>query len=320
MTSYILRRLLEFVPVVLMIVLINFLIIHTAPGDPAVIMAGEDAKLDYIVAVRQKYGLDQPLTVQLWRYLSCLAEGDLGRSLSHDRPVAELILSRLPATILLVLSSQIGAIVVGIVLGTYAAQRYGSNVDRFLTALSSAVYSVPVFWLGLLLILLFGLRLHWVPTSGMVSIGQTYKGFAYVMDVLHHLIMPLTTLILAYWPPYYRVTRTSAIDVLHEEYVAVARSKGLSERQVFYRHVLRNAIIPTTSLAGLQLGFVVAGTVLVETVFGWPGMGTLMYNGILSRDYPILMGVYVVVSISVLLASLLTDLAYLWLDPRVSYR
>ncbi|HOR00779.1 MAG TPA: ABC transporter permease [Anaerolineae bacterium] len=319
MTKYILRRLLQIIPMVVIMATISFLLIRLAPGDPAMVLAGEDANPTYIEAVRVKYGLDQPLHVQLWRYLSRLVQGDLGQSMSMRLPVAQLVRDRLPNTLILVLSGHSLAIVAGAILGTYAAYRRGSWPDLLLCAVSSALYSVPVFWSGLILVLLFAVTLGWLPTSGMMSIGQTCTGFEHLLDVLRHLILPVATLALAEWPPYFQIMRTSVAEVMGSDYIKVARAKGLGEPKVLYRHGLRNALLPTVSLGGLQIGKSFAGAILVETVFGWPGMGGLAFTAIFTRDYPILMGVFIVVSIAVLVMNLVTDLAYAALDPRVVY-
>jgi peptide/nickel transport system permease protein len=316
---YALRRVVQILPVMLFIAVVNFLLIHLAPGDPAAALAGEGAPQEFIEALRVDYGLDKPLLQQLGTYLATLLQGDLGYSFAYRRPVVEVIVERLPATALLVFASQIPAIVFGTLLGAYSARHYPSKIDNAVTAVSLSLYAVPVFWSGLLLILVFAVWLRWLPASGMISLTAPTEGLGRLFDIARHMALPTTALFLYSLPTYVRLTRASVIEIMREDFVTTARAIGYSENVVFFRHALRNALLPAVTVAGLSLSFVFAGALLTETVFGWPGMGRLMYEGVLKRDYPVLMGVFIVTSALVLIVGILTDLIYAALDPRVSY-
>ena len=319
MRRYALRRVVQILPVMLFIAVVNFLLIHLAPGDPAAALAGEGAPQEFIEALRVDYGLDKPLLQQLGTYLATLAQGDLGYSFAYRRPVVEVIVERLPATALLVFASQIPAIVLGTLLGAYSARHYPSKIDNAVTAVSLSLYAVPIFWSGLLLILVFAVWLRWLPASGMISLTAPTEGLGRLFDIARHMALPTTALFLYSLPTYVRLTRASVIEIMREDFVTTARAIGYSENVVFFRHALRNALLPAVTVAGLSLSFVFAGALLTETVFGWPGMGRLMYEGVLKRDYPVLMGVFLVTSALVLVVGILTDLIYAALDPRVSY-
>jgi peptide/nickel transport system permease protein len=319
MRRYAVRRVVQILPVMLFIAVVNFLLIHLAPGDPASALAGEGAPQEFIEALRVDYGLDKPLLQQLGTYLATLLQGDLGYSFAYRRPVVEVIVERLPATMLLVFASQIPAIVVGTLLGAYSARHYPSKIDNAVTAVSLSLYAVPIFWSGLLLILVFAVWLRWLPASGMFSLAAPSEGFGRLLDISRHMVLPTAALFLYSLPTYVRLTRASVIEIMREDFITTARAIGYSENVVFFRHALRNALLPAVTVAGLSLSFVFAGALLTETVFGWPGMGRLMYEGVLKRDYPVLMGVFLVTSALVLIVGILTDLLYAKLDPRVSY-
>lgn len=319
MRRYALRRVVQILPVMLFIAVVNFLLIHLAPGDPAAALAGEGAPQEFIEALRVDYGLDKPLLQQLGTYLATLLQGDLGYSFAYRRPVIEVIVERLPATALLVFASQIPAIVLGTLLGAYSARHYPSKIDNAVTAVSLSLYAVPIFWSGLLLILVFAVWLRWLPASGMISLTAPSEGLGRLFDIARHMALPTTALFLYSLPTYVRLTRASVIEIMREDFITTARAIGYSENVVFFRHALRNALLPAVTVAGLSLSFVFAGALLTETVFGWPGMGRLMYEGVLKRDYPVLMGVFLVTSALVLIVGILTDLIYAALDPRVSY-
>lgn len=319
MRRYALRRVVQIVPVMFFIAVVNFLLIHLAPGDPAAALAGEGAPQEFIEALRIDYGLDKPVLQQLGTYLATLLQGDLGYSFAYRRPVVEVIVERLPATALLVFASQIPAIVLGTLLGAYSARHYPSKIDNAVTAVSLSLYAVPIFWSGLLLILVFAVWLRWLPASGMFSLTAPSEGLGRFLDIARHMALPTTALFLYSLPTYVRLTRASVIEIMREDFITTARAIGYSENVVFFRHALRNALLPAVTVAGLSLSFVFAGALLTETVFGWPGMGRLMYEGVLKRDYPVLMGVFLVTSALVLIVGILTDLIYAALDPRVSY-
>lgn len=309
----------QIVPVMVFIAVINFLLIHSAPGDPASALAGEGASQEFIEALRVDYGLDQPLISQLWTYLTTVATGDLGYSFGYRQKVVDIILEKLPATLLLVFASQIPAIVLGTLLGAYSARHYPSKIDSAITGVSLSLYAVPIFWSGLLLILVFAVWLRWLPASGMFSLLAPSEGIGRWLDIARHMALPSLALFLYSLPQYVRLTRASVIEIMREDFITTARAIGYDENVVFFRHALRNALLPAVTVAGLSLSFVFAGALLTETVFGWPGMGRLMYEGVLKRDYPLLMGVFMVTSFIVLVVGIITDLVYAKLDPRVSY-
>lgn len=318
--SYLLRRLAQMIPVVFVIIVINFTLIHMAPGDPAVVLAGEYASAEYIQSIRDAYGLEQPLIQQLGQYIVKIVQFDLGRSYSYNRPVIEIIMSRIPATLLLVVTAQVLGVVVGTLLGTFAAMRYPSRTDSLLSVVSLASYSMPVFWLGLMMILIFAVWTRWLPTSGMYDVASDATGLAALPDLLRHMVLPVSSLMLGWTvPTFLRLGRASVIEIAGEDFMLTARAKGLDEKAVYFKHALRNALLPTVTMAGLYLGLTLTGAVLTETVFSWPGIGRLMFEAVNSRDYPLLMGIFIFSSFLVVVASLLTDLVYAMLDPRVSY-
>ena len=318
MQRYLATRLLQTIPTVLLIVVFNFLLIRIAPGDPAEIMAGDFATPEVVETIRGRYGLDQPMIVQLWTYLKSVVSGDLGFSYDYGRPVLDVILARLPATLLLVLTAQVLGIVLGIILGMLAARRHSSILDFALTAVMSFLYSIPVFWLGLVAILLFGIHWHILPTSNMRTIMGPSSGLPALWDVVKHLILPSATLMLvSVLPTFFRISRSSILEVMNADFITTARAKGLPEAKVFSRHALPNALLPSVTMIGLSLSAAVSGAVLTETVFSWPGIGRLMLEAIEKRDYPMLMGIFIFTSVAVVVATLLTDIVYRWLDPRV---
>lgn len=306
------------VPVVLAVLVLNFLIVHLAPGDPAQILAGDFADAATVQAIRVRYGLDKPVAVQLATYLTRVARGDLGYSFGYNQPVTQIIGTRVWATLLLVVSSQCLGIAFGLVLGVVAAQRYGSAVDTGIVSVTTVANSLPVFWLGLMLILVFGIWLKVLPTSGMVDVLGPRTGTAHLLDVLRHSILPAASLA-AVWvaPNVLRITRASVAEVSGEQFVVTAHAKGLPERRILFRHVLRNAMLPNLTIIGLNLSLAFSGALLTETVFGWPGIGRLMYESMSQRDYPIMMGVFLVAAVAVVVGTIVVDLLYRLCDPRV---
>lgn len=313
------QRLAKIVVLVVAIVIINFLLIHAAPGDPASVMAGQSGTADerYMQQLRQQFGLDKPLPTQLWIYLKHVAVLDLGKSHRLQRPVADLILERLPATLLLTGTAFVLAIAAGIACGAMAARRVGTTADSLITTLSLVFYCTPLFWVGLLLVLLFSVTLNWLPSFGMGTVGANLSGMAAALDVLPYLVLPALTLGLFYMAIYARLTRSSTLEVADQDFVRTARAKGVDEGRIMRRHILRNALLPVITLAGIQAGHLIGGSILVETVFAWPGIGTLAFEALLSRDYEMLLGVFLCTSVLVMLFNLITDLLYLVVDPRV---
>jgi len=307
------------VAMVFAIIVANFLLVHAAPGDPASVMAGEAGAADpqFLAQLRKQFGLDQPLSTQLWIYVSHVAQGDLGVSYRQQRPVAGLILERLSATLLLTGTAFVLAIIGGITLGALAARRVGHTSDSLITVLALGFYATPTFWVGLMLVLVFSVWLNWLPSFGMKTVGADLTGGAALLDTARYLVLPGLTLGLFYMAVYARLTRAAMLEVASQDFVRTARAKGVPEGGVQRRHVLRNALLPVITVAGIQAGQLIGGAILVETVFAWPGIGRLAFDALLARDYQILLGVFLATSVLVLVFNLITDLLYAWIDPRV---
>jgi peptide/nickel transport system permease protein len=316
---YVARRLALAVPTILTIVVLNFALLHLAPGDAADVLAGEAgaATPEYMARLRQTFGLDQPLYVQLAVYLKQVATLDLGYSFRHNMPVSRLILSRLGPTLLLMVTVLVIAVSFGVLLGAIAARNLNRWTDNLLSMLAILAYATPVFWAGLMFIVLFSIHLGWFPTSGMEEVAAFNQGFARVADIAHHLVLPAVTLSLFYIALYTRLMRASVLDQYAMDYVITARAKGMTERQITRRHVLRNAALPVLTMAGVQIGGLFGGAVVVETVFGWPGLGLLAYESLFARDINLLLGIFFVSACLVVLVNLAIDLAYSLLDPRI---
>ncbi|CAB3773712.1 Dipeptide transport system permease protein DppB [Paraburkholderia humisilvae] len=318
MTKYFLSRLGWGAVIVLCILVLNFLIIHAVPGDPLQAMLGDfPVPVEYAAKIRAEFGLDLPIWTQLVLYLKNLFAGQLGFSFSNHAPVLQLMLTRLGPTLLLVLPALVVASLVGVVLGVAAAPRAGSAGDSALTAVSLFGYSVPIFWLGQLLVIVFAIRLGWLPAAGMYSTRDEFTGFAAALDIFRHLVLPGFSVTIFYIAVVARVARASVLEALNCDYVLTARAKGLSRRYVLWRHILPNAMLPVVTVIGYNFGYALTGAILVETVFGWPGLGSLFITSITNRDYPVLQGIFLLVSVSVVLTNLVTDFVYAWLDPRV---
>ncbi|SHI99523.1 peptide/nickel transport system permease protein [Roseomonas rosea] len=317
--GFLLRRVLKSVAVILAIVVCNFLLIHAAPGDPATVMAGQSGAADpqYMEQLRRQFGLDQPLTTQLWIYLKGVLQLDLGFSHRQQAGVAGLIMDRLPATLLLTGAAFLIAISGGVAMGALAARRVGTWADSVITVIALAFYATPLFWVGLMLVLLFSVYLEWLPSFGMSDPSLNATGLALAWDVAQHLVLPAVTLGLFYLAVYARLTRATMLEVADQDFVKTARAKGVPEGRVLRAHVLRNALLPVITFAGIQAGQLVGGSILVETVFAWPGIGRLAFEALLARDYQVLMGVFFITSVMVVLFNLLTDLLYALIDPRV---
>lgn len=318
--SFLFRRLVYGLILMLGVVVLNFMLIRLAPGDPAMVIAGEMGGGDQALldSIRAQYGLDRPLLTQLGIYLGNVLRGDLGQSYFFNQPVATLIGNRIGPTILLVLSAQILSIVLGVFLGVIAARKPNGVLSGFVTVVSTVGYAVPVFWTGIMLIILFASVFPIFPVEGMQSVRLRSAGFwVKAVDIAHHLVLPAFTLALIYLAQYARLSRASMLEVLGSDYIRTARAKGASERAVLFKHALRNASLPILTVAGLQFGNLISGALLVETVFNWPGMGRLAFESILRRDYPTILGVLFFASAMVVVANLLTDLSYRLADPRL---
>ncbi len=320
--AYALRRLVQAVPTVLVIVALNFLLLQLAPGDAADVLAGEagSATPEFMAQLRQTFGLDQPLAMQLLLYVKNIVTFDLGFSFRHNMPVAQLIGSRLLPTLLLMVTVLLVAVMVGTLLGAFAARNLNRWQDNLISMLTVLAYATPVFWAGLMLIVVFSIKLGWFPTSGMQQVAAFHEGFAKVRDIAHHLVLPSVTLTMFYMALYARLMRASVLEQFSMDYVVTARAKGLTERQIARRHVLRNAVLPVLTMAGVQVGALLGGAVVVETVFAWPGLGLLAYESLFARDLNLLLGIFFVCTCLVVVVNLVVDVAYSLLDPRIELR
>ena len=301
------------------VLILNFSLMHMAPGDVADTisqsMGGADQEV--LDAIRRDYGLHQPFYVQLGRYIGGVLRFDLGYSFFYNQPVTSLILERLPATLLLVIVAQLLALVVGVVLGVISARRPNGAVSHFVTFLALFGYAAPVFWTGILLLIGFSLHVHWFPVAGMRDVTIEGGFWVHFVDVARHLVLPVITLSSIFLALYSRLSRATMMEVLGSDYVRTARAKGLTDRQVVYKHALKNSLSPVITLAGLQFSAVISGAVLVETVFSWPGLGTLAFQSIIARDTPTILGILFFSALVVIVGNLLTDLALRLVDPRV---
>jgi peptide/nickel transport system permease protein len=307
------------VPLVLGVLMITFTLIHLAPGDPLAVLAGDGGDAAYYAEQRARYGLDRPLPEQLGRYILAIGHGDFGFSFSYQQPVFQVILSRVPATLLLMGTALALSTSLGLLLGVVTATRPHTLLDHGVAAVTLTAYSMPVFWLGQLLVIAFAVRLGLFPVQGMVSVREGYTGWRHVLDVARHLALPALTLALPQLALTARLTRTSLREILVEDYVNVARAKGLAERSVLWSHALRNALLPLVTVLGGHISVVLTGAALTETIFAWPGLGRLLLDAALKRDYPLLMAIFLLVSVTVVVTNLITDLIYTTLDPRVRY-
>ncbi len=303
----------------LAVIVLNFILVHVAPGDAVTAMIGDmgGATPELIAELRADYGLDQSLFTQLYTHISKMVVGDLGTSFTHRVPVRTLILDHLPATVLLVTTAFLLAIFIGTILGIIAAQKPKSIINHVVTVLSLSGFAAPIFWTGLMLLILFAYLIPVFPAFGMRTPGFQGTGWEAIVDVLKHLVLPAVTLASVYIAVYSRLARASMLDVLGSDYVRTARSKGLSRRVVVYKHALKNGILPVVTMAGLQFSQLIAGAVVVETVYGWPGIGQLAFNAILRRDHPLLLGILFFSTLMVVIANLITDFSYRVLDPRI---
>ena len=315
MSRYLLRRLLLLVPVLLGVSIVVFLVLHLSPGDPAEIMLGPQATAEDVAGLRAALGLDQPLPILYAHWMAHVLQGDLGRSIRMRQPVLGEVLTRFRATLLLTATALLLSTLGGIALGVLSATWPHSVVDRLSTLGSIFGASMPSFWLGLVLMVCFSLWLGWLPASGM----HGAHGGGSVADLLSHLVLPAVTLAAASVTIIARLTRATMLEVLGQDYIRTARSKGLVEWRVVLRHGLKNALIPIVTVIGVQVGYLLGGAVLTETVFAWPGVGTLMVQGILARDFPLVQGCVLVIALSFVLINLAVDLLYAWLDPRIRY-
>jgi ABC-type dipeptide/oligopeptide/nickel transport system permease component len=318
--KYILHRGLQAIPLLFWVIVINFMIVHLAPGDPVSYLAGQyEATPEFVETMRREYGLDKPLLTQLGVYLLKVIQGDLGYSMRFDQPVMALILSRVPATFLLVGTGLVLTAFFGVFFGvTYTRRSAVSENTALLAAIAG--HSMPSFWLGQIALIIFSLHLGLFPSQGMMSVRTQHTGLSAVLDILHHLALPALTYAVYHMTLIFRLTRSKMLETLSQDFIITARGKGLDRRTILYRHALPHVLMPVVTVLGVNAGFMIAGSVLVETVFAWPGMGRLMYEAITARDYPMLLGLFISISVVVIIANLVTDIIYALIDPRVTYK
>ena len=316
---YILRRLSQAIPVLLGIAIVNFLLLQLAPGDAADVLAGESgsATPEYMEMLRRNFGLDKSIPEQLYIYIKNLFSFDLGFSFRHNMNVLEIILDRIGATLLLMSTTLFLSVGFGILLGLFAAMRVNHWQDSLISILAIISYATPLFWVGLMLMVIFSINLDWFPATGMENIIKFYTGWERFFDIVHHLILPSITLSLFYLALYTRLMRASVLEQHGMDYVVTARAKGASENRVTFGHVLKNAILPVITMAGFQVGALLGGSVVVEAVFGWPGLGQLAFQTLFARDINLLLGIFFLSACLVVVVNLLVDIIYTFLDPRI---
>ena len=316
---YVLNRLAQGIPIILAIVVLNFFLLNLAEGDAVDVLAGEagSATPEYMSELRTKFGLDKPLPVQLLVYLKNVASLDLGYSFRHDMAVSKLIIDRFWPTLLLMASTIFIAVTFGILLGLMAATRLNTWKDSAISIFALITYATPLFWVGLMMIVVFSIYLGWFPTSGMENISAFHEGFDRFTDIGRHLVLPTITLSLFYLALYTRMMRASMLEQYGQDYVVTARAKGLTERRITFVHVVRNALLPVVTMAGVQVGALIGGSVIVESVFAWPGLGMLAFESLFARDLNLLLGIFMLSSVLVVAINLVVDVIYSFLDPRI---
>ncbi|QOL80388.1 ABC transporter permease [Pseudooceanicola spongiae] len=315
-------RLLKAAITLLAIAILNFFLVHAAPGDPATVLAGEAGAADpqMIADLKARFGLDQPFYIQLARYVGNIMTLDLGYSFRQGQPVLDLIMERLPATLILTLTAFWISLLAGVALGVAASARVGKFTDTLITGAALLFYATPLYWAALMAVLVFSVQLGWLPGFGYETVGSGYGGLARAWDILKHLILPALTLGLFFMAVYMRMTRASMLEVAQQDFVKTAKAKGLAPSIIRRRHILRNALLPVVTLAGLQAGQLVGGAVLTETVFAWPGIGRLMFESLAARDYNTILGVFLVSAAMVIVFNIITDLVYRLIDPRIGQK
>lgn len=333
MKWYITKRLLMLIPVLIGVSILSFSLIHLAPGDPALTISGEHASPQIINAIREKYGLDKPLSTQYWVWLKQILHGDLGRSIVSNEYVTKEILERFPNTVELTIFAMIFAVVIGSIAGIISASRQYSVFDYSFMGVALFGVSMPVFWLGIMLMMIFGVYLRWLPISGRISMMISFQritgfylldsiitgNFAAFISILRYLILPSIALSTIPMATIARVTRSSMLEVLRQDFIRTERAKGLSERMVIYKHAVKNAMIPVITVIGLNFGLLLAGAILTETVFSWPGIGRYVVDAVNMRDYPVVQGCLLFFASMFVIVNLITDIIYVYIDPRIHY-
>ncbi|MED3550224.1 ABC transporter permease [Cytobacillus praedii] len=320
MKKYVTRRVFMGLLTIFVVFTINFIIIRLAPGDPISTIMGKDNDDPILrTALEEKYGFDKPMITQYAIYLKNALTGDLGISIIYNKEVMAMITERIVPTLLLVLTAAILAVIIGTLMGMYAAKNEGSKIDVIFSGAAYIFNSMPAFWLGLILIIIFSSVLGLLPSYGMINTRDAHTGFDYILDVIVHMVLPVGTLVLVEIPIYFRIAKSSILQVTNEDFIVTLRATGMSERKIFNKYILRNAILPTITIFGISLAYLITGVALIETVFAWPGTGSLMLTAINQRDYPTLMGIYLIMSISVAVVMVLVDIVYATFDPRIRF-
>lgn len=322
MLIYALRRLMQSVPVIILIMIGTFLLLKLAPGDTVDALVGDMGGADaaFIERLRIEYGLDQPVWVQLWRYMAKLAVFDFGWSFVYEQPVSRVLMDRLGNTLMLMATSLTLAFAIGVALGAFAARKAYSLTDNAISTLGLVFYATPSFFLSLMLMLVFSVKLGWLPVGGIKTIAGFYTGWDHVLDVARHLVLPTVALSLIYLSFYLRLMRASVLEVVDLDYVRTARAKGAGEARLMVHHIMRNALLPVVTLLGLQFSTVLGGSVVVETIFTLPGLGQLAYQSVVQRDMNTLMGIIFLCAIIVVVVNFFTDLLYARLDSRIELK
>ena len=319
---YVARRLAQAVPTIFGVLVFNFLLLQTASGDLADVLAGQSqaATAEFMMEIRARFGLDQPLHIQFLKYMRNLLTLDLGFSHIYNMPVVDLLLQRLPASLLLLAACLVVSVSGGILLGLIAARNVNTPVDYAASLGALLFYSTPVFWTGLLLTIVFSIKLGWLPSSGLETIGAGFTGWERALDIGRHLTLPTATFSAFYLAVYTRIMRASMLEVYTMDYVRTAVAKGLSPRRVAFKHVLRNSLLPIVTMIGMQCAGLMGGVVIIESVFGWPGVGRLLFEAVSNRDFNLVLSVLALSSVLVVLINLILDCVYVWLDPRIELR
>lgn len=316
---YILKKIIQAIFTIFFVIVFNFFLFRIMPGDPlSILLRTPKASEEAVEKISKSFGLDQPWYIQLFIYIKQMLQGDLGISFMTKQPVIQVIADKLFPTLLLVGVSTIAAIVIGIYIGIIAASKRGKKIDIVSLSISLITYSMPTFWLGIVLIIFFSVQLSLFPTSGMMTAGEVFSSsIIKAIDISRHLFLPALTLTLVLVGQFVLIMRNSLLDVLTEDYITTAKAKGFSEKLVIRKHAVPNALLPMVTIIAINIGFMIAGAIQVETVFSWPGLGRLMYEALNNRDYPLLQGIFLIVSICVVIANLIADIIYGYLDPRI---
>jgi peptide/nickel transport system permease protein len=319
---YILERLVRGLPIIFAIVVVNFFLIRLAPGDAAQVLAGESgaASEQYMAQLRQQFGLDQPLYIQFFSYMKNVLLFDLGYSFRHGRTVASLIVERLGATAILMVAAMAISVFMGALLGAISAIRDRTFLSHVIVVFAVVSYATPLFWVGLMMIIVFSINLGWFPTSGIITVGADYTGWRAALDVAHHLVLPAVALSCFYMALYTRLMRASMLETLDLDFIKTARAKGLSDWTIVLKHALRNAILPVLTMAGVQVSAMFGGSVIIESVFGWPGLGLLAFESLFARDLNLLLGIFFLSSILVVVTNAVVDVIYTIVDPRIELK